>query len=152
MIWKSIENQPSYEISEKGDVRNTNTGHILKQRIGTKGYYVTKTSKNKKDIHFKIHRELAIAFIPNPENKRCVNHIDGNKLNNSLDNLEWCTHLENNKHAVETGLHSFHNFLTDDMINEAKSKVIPGNKELGYTSFAKLFNVSRQALTAACSK
>ena len=51
-----------------------------------------------------IHRMLAMLFIPNPENKRCINHIDGQKDNNSLGNLEWCTHKENMAHAHRTGL------------------------------------------------
>ena len=55
-------------------------------------------------VNLYIHRAIALAFIPNPENKPCINHKDGNKLNNSIDNLEWCTHQENMIHAGKTGL------------------------------------------------
>ena len=51
-----------------------------------------------------LHRYLATKFIPNPENKPCVNHINGNKSDNRIENLEWATYLENNKHAKRTGL------------------------------------------------
>lgn len=59
-------------------------------------------SSNWKDKY--IHRIVAKTFIPNPEGKRCINHIDGNKLNNHVDNLEWVTYSENLKHAIKTGL------------------------------------------------
>ena len=65
--------------------------------------YVT-LSKDGCPTFVSIHRLLAIHYIPNPENKEQVNHIDGDKLNNSLDNLEWVTRSENTKHAYDTGL------------------------------------------------
>ena len=69
-----------------------------------KGYIQTPLTKNKKQINKKNHRLVAIAFIPNPENKPQVNHINGNKLNNNVENLEWVTDKENKKHAKEAGL------------------------------------------------
>ncbi len=66
------------------------TGYARSRNIGAKRY--------------NIHRLVAQTFIPNPENKPCVNHKDGNKLNNHVDNLEWCTYQENTKHGWKTGL------------------------------------------------
>ena len=68
------------------------------------GYPIRDTGKGSSRIRFYIHRAVAKLFVENPENKPCVNHIDGNKLNNDATNLEWCTKAENNQHARRTGL------------------------------------------------
>ena len=73
----------------------------LTQTLNNRGYY----SVGIKRKTFMVHRLVALAFIRNPENKPFVNHKDGNKVNNQVDNLEWCTAQENNQHARETGLH-----------------------------------------------
>ena len=88
-----------YDITEEGIITNLRTNTILTGNINSFGYRVVRLSKNKKAKDFKVHQLLAKTFIPNPNNYRCVNHIDGNKLNNSLDNLEWCTHGQNTIHA-----------------------------------------------------
>lgn len=105
-----------YEISNTGEVkslkrkRRNGSGFyyqkekILKQTFTTTGYKKVELSKEGKRKSLKVHRLVAIAFIPNPLNKEEVNHIDGNKINNNVDNLEWVTSSENSIHAIETGL------------------------------------------------
>ena len=72
-----------------------------------KGYLRVKLSKNNKPKRVMLHRIIAEAFIENPNNYKTVNHKDGNKLNNSIENLEWCTQSENCIHAIKNGLKSF---------------------------------------------
>lgn len=98
---KVIPDFPNYTICDKGTVKGT---AIKAQTLGKNGYrYVTLYHKNQgKKLY--IHRLLAELYIPNPENKRTVNHIDGNKQNNCLTNLEWATDGENIKHAYDNGL------------------------------------------------
>jgi len=100
---KGLEENTKYFISKDGVVYSDNVGYrkILKYQVSKKGYRVVKL-KTKKTIP--IHRLVALAYIPNPENKPQVNHIDGNKENNNVYNLEWVTASENNKHAFKIGL------------------------------------------------
>ena len=99
-----IEIQKDYFIDEEGNVyskRKFNLLTKLKQsKTGYKGY--VKVRINKKDYF--VHRLVAIAYLNNPQKKDTVNHIDGNKENNHVSNLEWCTRSENCKHAYDTGL------------------------------------------------
>ena len=98
MRWVKIDGFPTYSISENGNVRNDKTGRMLKIHTGSHKYYMVNLWKNNKGHWKTIHRLLALHFIPNPENKRCVNHVDGNRQNNSIENLEWCTYSENQLH------------------------------------------------------
>ncbi len=100
--FKKIKNYENYEISENGIIRRNNK--ILKPYLtgkGNKKYLTIALCKNGTIKKFKIHRLVAETFIPNPENKKTVNHIDGNKLNNCVNNLEWCTYSENNIHSYQ---------------------------------------------------
>lgn len=110
-IWKDIPDYEGlYQISNFGNVKSlsNNKGHyrelIRKPRINKQGYYYLCIWKNGQAKTVKNHRLVAQMFIPNPENKICVNHKDGNKLNNHVDNLEWVTYSENTIHAINIGL------------------------------------------------
>ena len=104
-MWRQISRLPEgYEVNEKAEVRNK-AGKILKYRcMNNCGYQRIGVRINQKLIRISLHRLVAEAFIPNPKNKRCVNHKDGNKLNNCVDNLEWVTDSENMQHAIDKRL------------------------------------------------
>lgn len=96
----------NYLIDENGQIFNTKTNKYLKGSIKNTGYKMALLSIDGKKKDYAIHRLVAEAFIPNPNNKPVVNHKDGNKLNNCVSNLEWTTYSENRTHAVKTGLSS----------------------------------------------
>jgi hypothetical protein len=115
-IWKDIVGYEGlYQVSNMGRVKSLdrwvkakgNTKKLNKEKIMSvcsKNYNRIILTKDKKEKCHKVCRLVAAAFIPNPFNKATVNHIDGNKLNDCVDNLEWATHSENLKHAFATGL------------------------------------------------
>lgn len=118
-IWKDIKGfEGVYQISNFGNVKSftrsclrkdgrgcvTTKGRNIKKINHNKGYYQVILSNGTIKKHCLIHRLVAETFISNLENKRCVNHIDGNKQNNLFSNLEWATYSENNKHAYDIKL------------------------------------------------
>lgn len=104
MIFTKIKSLPNFEVSECGVIRNAKTKHVKSQYISSTGYYMISVTCNGRSKPKRVHRIIAEVFIPNPDNKPDVNHKDGNKLNNSISNLEWVTHSENMKHAFKNGL------------------------------------------------
>lgn len=115
-IWKDVkEYEGLYQVSNYGRVKSISyfnhankksypRNKILKPLKNEKGYLRIDLAKNGKSKKVRIHRLVAQTFISNPNNYQEVNHIDGNKQNNRVDNLEWCTHSYNMKHAVKLGL------------------------------------------------
>lgn len=100
MNWLKLNDR--YEISDFGDVRRIGSLNCLKPCARGDGYLVVNISGFRHKRNWKIHQLVAIAFIPNPEKKRSINHKNGIKTDNRLENLEWCTASENNKHAFRT--------------------------------------------------
>jgi hypothetical protein len=117
-IWEDINGfEGIYQVSNKARVKSLHrvitraNGHkqtikerIIKTCFNTSGYEDAVVQNGEKSKHLRVHRLVAIAFVPNPDNKKFVNHKDGKKANNLPDNLEWCTRSENEKHAHRIGL------------------------------------------------
>jgi len=93
-IWMQIDGYKNYYVSNFGRVKNVKNERILKQTIGTTGYFTLRLGRNSPNQ--RVHRLVAFAFCANPDNRKCVDHIDGNKLNNNFNNLRWCTNFQNN--------------------------------------------------------
>jgi hypothetical protein len=106
-IWKSVNGYDGeYLISNDGEVKSFKQNKVkIVAQANYKGYKKITLCKNNKTTTFFVHRLVAMHFIHNPLNKPTVNHIDGNKQNNHVDNLEWATQKENVMHAWSTGLY-----------------------------------------------
>lgn len=109
-IFKAIEGyEGMYEISTYGNVISNHFGKrkVLKQAMMTSGYKMIILKKDGNQKSLSVHRLVAIHFLPNDDCLEQVNHIDGNKLNNNLSNLEWCTRSQNIKHMYDNGLKKY---------------------------------------------
>lgn len=95
-----------YCITKDGNVWSYYTNRYLNIHVNSCGYKQVNLREGGKSKTMRIHRLLAMAFLPNPDNLPCVNHKDGDKQNNSLDNLGWCTQSDNLKHAHKVGLNT----------------------------------------------
>lgn len=141
MKWLPINDYEGlYEVSDTGLVRSVDRVLKVKNQKDrlfkggllstlenmSSGYPQTKLWKKDKGVWFYVHRLVLTAFTPNPENKPEINHIDGNKSNNDLSNLEWVTKSENSFHAVKTGLRTYTSKLSEEEFLECLNDVING--------------------------
>ena len=162
--WKDIPGYKNrYQINNNGDVQSLrckwgerNPPKILTPYIDPIGYVRIGLSINSKTKTYCLHRLIANAFIPNPLNKKEVNHIDGNKQNNELSNLEWVTRAENAAHAVKNklcawGMSNHRSKLTDKDVLIIRMIFIPkkgGNR----SRLAKQYNVSVRTINSVVHK
>lgn len=115
---------------------------VLKQVLDTTGYYIVSLTDGKVKRNRSIHRLLALAYIPNPNNLPHVNHIDGNKTNNNLDNLEWTSVLDNTQHAIRIGLT---NPMSDERCpNKAAVNQYEADGETLIATFGSLHDAGRE--------
>lgn len=158
-----------YEVSDQGTVKSLDRmvktinkreylrkGKIMNKCVDGLGYEIVGLTINSKTISKKVHRLVGETFLPNPENKPCINHIDGNKTNNKVTNLEWCSYSENSKHAYKNGLtnpkypvlegeKNGRALLTEQQVKDIRSKYIPYKKSV--KDLSKEYNVSQSCIT-----
>ena len=134
MEWRDIPNYEGlYEVSNTGIIRVKKTGQIRKYDTEKNGYYRVTLCKNSKHKRESVHRIVASTFVPNPDGKREVNHIDGNKQNNESSNIEWVTSSENKQHSKQMGLRKtgqehYGAKLTDEQIEYILKIIYPETK------------------------
>ena len=152
-IWKDVNGYEGlYKINNFGYIKSLkDCNYISREKIlkfskNDRGYLSVRLYKNTKWKIFRVNRLVAINFLPNPKNKPQVNHKDGNKQNNNVNNLEWCTHSENQNHAYSIGLKEGQKGekSKNSKLTEQSVKIIKKSTTISQIELAKIFNV-RQA-------
>lgn len=119
-IWKDIEGFDNYQISNLCRVKNVKFNRFIKPLLGKHGYLCVNLYKDGKLKHLLLHRLLAIAFIPNPENKPCIDHINTDRTDNRIENLRWTTQKENHNNPLSLINHA--NAARGRVVSEEQKK------------------------------
>jgi len=133
-ILKPIIGVPDYGVTNKSRVVSLETMTLLKQKIGSTGYPMVTLFPRGKRVDKRVHRIVAECFLPNPNAHPVVNHLDGNKTNSSIDNLEWTTVKGNSIHALESGLLRVGEDAPGAKITEAQALIILDDYAAGLTN------------------
>lgn len=160
--WKDVKGYEGfYQISNLGRVKSLGgwcgtakrKEKIRAKSLTRDGYEKVRLIHQGKDKTMRVHRLVAEAFIPNPENKDTVNHIDGDKRNNVVSNLEWIDRAEQMIHAYNLGLKTSrigsdnsNSKLTDEQVREIRKSYIPYSKEFGTVALAKKYGVTNRVI------
>jgi hypothetical protein len=148
----TIKGFENYAVDDQGNIfslpKKTRKGiRILKSIVGKNGYPMLDLCKDGQIKRFLVHRLIAQTLLPNPNNKEQVNHINGNKLDNRLENLEWNTRSENQKHAIKIGLRSAKGEKNSQCkITEQQVLYIRNSEEKG-SILAKKLNISQTTIS-----
>ena len=146
-----------FEISTYGRLKNSSTQHIYKPNVLNSGYCSVRTTLGERNykIHILIHKAVAYTFLDNADNLPEVNHIDGNKENNNVNNLEWCTSHENQQHKYDIGLfdknlisgeNNHMSKLTTKDVEYIRRNYIKGSRQFGARPMARKFSVSHPTI------
>lgn len=144
--FRDLQGFDNYQISNLGRIYSKKKRTCLKvKKLGNSGYYQVRLSKDGKYIYKNLHRILAETFIPNPNNYRTVNHINGNKLDNRISNLEWADDCTQQHQACLLGLKpATQHILTEEEILDVYKRHFENNESI--YSIAKLYNTRKQQI------
>lgn len=150
--WQPVPGHPRYEVSQDGEVRKVD-GALLGQWLNDAGYPLVRLTDDggRRSVE-RVHRLVASAFIENPLSLPCVNHIDNNRANNSIDNLEWCTQAQNLEHMTSQGRRATYwrgrrsprALLTDEVV--ALVREAYGKGDTSYVALSKRFGASKRTI------
>jgi predicted XRE-type DNA-binding protein len=162
-IWKKIEGFENYEVSNYGRLKvnlkfrkyRNYQSKFLNPSKDKDGYFRTALTKDNKKFMKTIHRLVAESFIKNTENKPCVNHINGVKTDNRIENLEWCTIKENNIHAIKLGLSFQHGGEKHHMSKLKENQVleiIQNKNNLTQKQLSEFYGISQTQISRIINK